>query len=236
MDNKAAASGTKKTFVRKVAPSKAPGRVLKKQLRNMERLLKNKDTLKDLPAEVIADTEKKIVDIKKKIEALGPQAKSTAPVAATTTKSSKNDAGNAASKGGIKATELRRAGRKIVAFKKQHPTHTTSETESKELVELELDLMYIKYYPKAQEYIPIFTESVTEAQVKARTEIRENTRKALESGELKKSTETEKSEEKSESIIGKHPASNWSDDDDEEDEKDEGDEDDERENKKQKTN
>ncbi|KAG0277162.1 hypothetical protein BGZ95_006388 [Linnemannia exigua] len=233
MDNNTAASGTKKKFVRKVAPSKAPGRVLKKQLRNMERLLKNKDTLKDLPIEVVAETEKKIADVKKKIEALGPQAKPTAPAPAvvSSTKSSKTDAGNSASKGGIKATELRRAGRKIVAFKKQHPNYTTSEAESTELVELELDLMYIKYYPKGQEYIPIYTESVTEVQVKARTEIRENTRKALESGELKKSTGVEKSEEKTKSVIGKHPASNWSDDEEEEEEEEE----EERENKKLKT-
>ncbi|KAF9135431.1 hypothetical protein BGW39_002898 [Mortierella sp. 14UC] len=230
MDTKAA-SGTKKKFVRKVAPSKAPGRVLKKQLRNMERLLKNKDTLKDLPTEVVTETEKKIADVKKKIEALSPQAK---PAAQSTTtavpaqKNSKTDGGNSTTKGGIKATELRRAGRKIVAFKKQHPNHATSEIESKELVELELDLMYIKNYPKGQDYIPIYTESIEEAQVKARAEIRENTRKALESGELKRSTGAGKSEEKTESAIGKHPASNWSDGEEDEEE-------DERENKKQKT-
>jgi hypothetical protein len=168
--------------------------------------------------------------------------------------------------------ELRRAGRKIVAFKKQHPNHATSETESKELLELELDLMYIKVsaslhlqqnyrafaslllgeciltvhsillislnvfiqnYPKGQEYIPIYAESVEEAQVKTRTEIRENTKKALESGELKRSTGVEKLEGKTASAIGKHPASNWSDDDDEEEEEEE--EENERENKKQKT-
>ena len=182
MDSKADA-GTKKKFVRKVAPSKAPGRVLKKQLRNMERLLKNKDTLKDLPTEVVAETEKKIADIKKKIEALGPQP-SPASAAVVAPKSQINS--NSIAKGGIKATgkfartvgspiqqapgqltvasyclptpvtdsviyfhdialiELRRAGRKIVAFKKQHPNHEASEVESKELAELELDLMYIK--------------------------------------------------------------------------------------------
>jgi uncharacterized protein YlbG (UPF0298 family) len=101
MDSKAD-SGTKKKFVRKVAPSKAPGRVLKKQLRNMERLLKNKDTLKDLPTEVVAETEKKIADIKKKIEALGPQASPAAATAAP--KSGKPQVNNSVSKGGIKAT------------------------------------------------------------------------------------------------------------------------------------
>ncbi|KAF9910255.1 hypothetical protein EC991_006984 [Linnemannia zychae] len=233
MDSKAAL-GSKKKFVRKVAPSKAPGRVLKKQLRNMERLLQKKDTFKDLPVEVIAETEKKIADVKKKIEALGPQVKpegSTASKAGSAQKDSKHDGANSTNKGGVKATELRRAGRKIVAFKKQHPNHATSETESNELVELELDLMYIKNYPKGQEYIPIYTESIEEAHVKTRTEIRENTRKALESGEFKKSTGAEKSEGKTESAIGKHPASNWSDDDDGDD-KDE--EEDDRENKKQK--
>lgn len=99
MDNKAD-SGIKKKFVRKVAPSKAPGRVLKKQLRNMERLLKNKDTLKDLPVEVVSETEKKIADVKKKIEALGPQA---SPATAAP-KSGKPQDNNSVSKGGIKAT------------------------------------------------------------------------------------------------------------------------------------
>ncbi|KAK3809884.1 MAG: hypothetical protein JOS17DRAFT_796462 [Linnemannia elongata] len=223
MDSKADA-GTKKKFVRKVAPSKAPGRVLKKQLRNMERLLKNKDTLKDLPAEVVAETEKKIADVKKKIEALGPQP-SAASAAVTTPKSQINN--NVVSKGGIKATELRRAGRKIVAFKKQHPNHEASETESKELAELELDLMYIKHFPKTHAYIPIYAEDAEqdESQAKVRTQIREDTRKALQSGKIKKSTGGEKPEEKTEPATGKHPISNWSDDDEEEE--------DERETKKQ---
>ncbi|KAG0295410.1 hypothetical protein BGZ96_011783 [Linnemannia gamsii] len=231
MDSKAD-SGIKTKFVRKVAPSKAPGRVLKKQLRNMERLLKNKDTLKDLPAEVVSETEKKIADVKKKIEALGPQASA----AAAAPKSGKPQINNSVSKGGIKATELRRAGRKIVAFKKQHPNHEASEAESKELAELELDLMYIKHFPKTHAYIPIYAESGEqgESQVKTRAQIREDTRKALESGKFKKSTGGDKPEPKSESVAtGKHPISNWSDDDGEEG-SDEEDEEDERETKKQK--
>ena len=39
---------------------------------------------------------------------------------------------------------MRRAGRKIVAFKKQHPNYETSEEESRALANLELDLLYIK--------------------------------------------------------------------------------------------
>ncbi|KAF9156284.1 hypothetical protein BG015_006328 [Linnemannia schmuckeri] len=231
MDSKAV-SGTKKKFVRKVAPSKAPGRVLKKQLRNMERLLKNKDTLKDLPAEVVTETEKKIADVKKKIKALGPQA---SPVAAVSKSSTPQVNSNSVAKGGIKATELRRAGRKIVAFKKQHPNHEASEADSKELAELELDLMYIKYFPKTHAYIPIYAVSAEqdESQVKARTQIREDTRKALESGKIKKSTGGDKPEGKTEAAIGKHPISNWS-DDDEEDGSNEDEEEDERETKKQK--
>ncbi|OAQ31025.1 hypothetical protein K457DRAFT_136646 [Linnemannia elongata AG-77] len=230
MDSKADA-GAKKKFVRKVAPSKAPGRVLKKQLRNMERLLKNKDTLKDLPAEVVAETEKKIAEVKKKIEALGPQS-SPESAALAAPKSQINS--NSVAKGGIKATELRRAGRKIVAFKKQHPNHGTSEAESKELVELELDLMYIKHFPKTHAYIPIYSEDAEqdESQVKVRTQIREDTRKALENGKIKKSTGGDKPEGKTEPATGKHPISNWSDDDDEEGSNDE--EEDERETKKQK--
>ncbi|KAG0319692.1 hypothetical protein BGZ97_001633 [Linnemannia gamsii] len=233
MDSKAD-SGTKKKFVRKVAPSKAPGRVLKKQLRNMERLLKNKDTLKDLPTEVVAETEKKIADIKKKIEALGPQASPAAATAAP--KSGKPQVNNSVSKGGIKATELRRAGRKIVAFKKQHPNHEASEADSKELTELELDLMYIKHFPKTHAYIPIYAESGEQdaSQAKTRAQIREDTRKALESGKFKKSTGGDKPEGKTESVAtGKHPISNWSDDDDEEG-SDEEEEEEERESKKQK--
>ncbi|KAG9070517.1 hypothetical protein KI688_008055 [Linnemannia hyalina] len=234
MDNKADA-GTKKKFVRKVAPSKAPGRVLKKQLRNMERLLKNKDTLKDLPVEVVAETEKKIADVKKKIEALGPQPSPASASAAAVAAPKSQINSNSVAKGGIKATELRRAGRKIVAFKKQHPNHEASEAESKELAELELDLMYIKHFPKTHAYIAIYAEAAEqdESQVKVRTQIREDTRKALESGKIKKSTGGDKPEGKTEPATGKHPISNWSDDNDEEGSDDEEKED-ERETKKQK--
>lgn len=64
----------KKKFERKVAPSKAPGRLLKKKLRDLERLLQNKDKLKDLPEEVVEETKKKIEETKKQIAALGPAA------------------------------------------------------------------------------------------------------------------------------------------------------------------
>lgn len=40
--------------------------------------------------------------------------------------------------------EMRRAGRKISAYKKQHPNFEASEEESKAVADLELDLLYIK--------------------------------------------------------------------------------------------
>lgn len=42
------------------------------------------------------------------------------------------------------STEMRRAGRKISAYKKQHPNFEASEEESKAVADLELDLLYIK--------------------------------------------------------------------------------------------
>lgn len=39
---------------------------------------------------------------------------------------------------------MRRAGRKISAYKKQHPNFEASEEESKAVADLELDLLYIK--------------------------------------------------------------------------------------------
>ncbi|KAF9932033.1 hypothetical protein FBU30_009097 [Linnemannia zychae] len=224
MDKKPDA-GTKKRFFGKVAPSKAPARVLKKQLRSMERLLKNKDNMKDLPEEVVAETEKKIADIKSKIEALGPQAEPS------TSAQKKN---NKASRGGIRATELRRAGRKIVAFKKQHPNYMNSETESKEFDELELDLMYLKVFPKTQEFIPIYAESVDESQAAARAEIRENIRKGIESGEIKKSMGVDKSKEQATSASENLPESNWDSDEESDDDSEADEEEDERKAKKQK--
>lgn len=93
-----------------------------------------------------------------------------------------------------------------------------------------------QHFPKTHAYIPIYAESgdQDESQVKTRAQIREDTRKALESGKFKKATEGDKPEAKTESAAtGKHPVSNWSDDDDEEG-SDEEEEEDGRETKKQK--
>ncbi|KAF9183445.1 hypothetical protein BGZ51_004019 [Haplosporangium sp. Z 767] len=221
--NKEANAGEKKKFQRKVAPSKAPGRLLKKKLRDMERLIKNKDTLKDLPEEVIAETEKKIVEIKKQIEALGPQQSSSSSKSQTSSKPSKRS--QEKSENGLKFRELRRAGRKISAFKKQHPSYETSEEESKALADLELDLLYIKHFPKHEEYISIYPDSplTDEELVKKRAEIKDRIAKALASGEIKKSSGPiggSKQEETTKTSTGKHPASNWSDDDSGEDNED----------------
>ncbi|KAF9432148.1 hypothetical protein BGZ76_011195 [Entomortierella beljakovae] len=195
----------KKKFERKVAPSKAPRRLLKKKLRDLERLVKNKGTLKDLPEEVLKDTESKIDEVKKQIEALGPETKPEEPQPKSKNKKNNNKVD------GIKSTELRRAGRKIVSFKKQHPNFKSSEKESKEMEELELDLLYIKNFPKNQEYISLYPESpLEESQIKTQSSIRENIAKTRSSGELKKRPRpnTSKSEENS---TENQPESNWND-------------------------
>ncbi|KAF9209695.1 hypothetical protein BGZ49_002126 [Haplosporangium sp. Z 27] len=209
MEAKKTEESSKKKFQRKIAPSKAPRRLLKKKLRDLERLVKNKNSLKDMPDEVIQETEKKIADVKKQIEALGPDTSTE-----TQTLTSDNSKGASSKKSkGLKFTELRRAGRRISAFKKQHPNYETSEEESKALEDLELDILYIKNFPKGEEYISIYPESPLEdeAQVKMQVEIREKIAKARANGELKNLNSKDNSEESPKTVIGKHPASNWSD-------------------------
>ncbi|KAF8930790.1 hypothetical protein EDD21DRAFT_445862 [Dissophora ornata] len=232
---------TKKKFERKKAPSKAPRRMLKKKLRDLERLIKNKNTLKDLPEEVVQETEKKMGEVKKELEALGPETTSTPEaVGAKGSKGSSNDKIKKDGKG-VKFTEMRRAGRKIVAFKKQHPSYETSEEESKALANLELDLLYIKHFPKQEEYISIYPESPLEdeEQIKAQAEIREKIAKALASGEIKSSsrsdTNDKNADEEPKTAIGKHPASNWSDNEGESEDEGEDESEAEPETKKHKT-
>lgn len=86
------AATEKKKFERKVAPSKAPGRLLKKKLRDLERLLQNKDKLKDLPEEVVQETTKKIEETKRQIAELAPSASSPAVSAAENKQNKKNEA------------------------------------------------------------------------------------------------------------------------------------------------
>ncbi|CAO3574868.1 unnamed protein product [Mortierella alpina] len=204
----------KKKFTWKVAPSKAPGRVLKKKLRDMERLIQKKDTLKDIPAEVIQETEKKIVEIKKQIEALGPQ--TPPPTKKQNKKQNKKSAVEEKGPKALKFTELRRAGRKIAAFKKQHPNYESSEEESKALADLELDLLYIKNFPRDEEYISIYPESplTDEDQLKTQAEIRGKIEKALANGEIKKTAEARVDSKPTTDCTTsskKHPASNWND-------------------------
>ncbi|KAI1320267.1 hypothetical protein EDD11_001482 [Mortierella claussenii] len=279
----------KRKFVRKVAPSKAPRRLLKKKLRDLERLIKNKnkDAARDLPEEAIKDTEKKMADIKKQLEAMGPEkpaqdqkpSKKALKAAAKAAKAAASESSfviDTPAKGGAKFTELksgltpdgpkklthnhlfavqptpsemRRAGRKITAFKKQHPNYEASEEDSKTLAELELDLLYIKYYPKNEEYILIYPESpiTDDDQIRKQKDIREKIKEALTTGQIRKSPR-EKSNNKAASrknadnqdesttVIGKHPASNWSDDDEEDEvEKSDSVEDDKPQPKKQKS-
>ncbi|KAG0084352.1 hypothetical protein BGZ93_009613 [Podila epicladia] len=219
------ASSEKKKFERKVAPSKAPGRLLKKKLRDLERLLQNKDKLKDLPEEVVQETKNKIEETKRQIAELGPSAPSPAVSAADRKQNKKNEAKAVEkSSNGLKFTELRRAGRKISAYKKQHPNYEENEEESKAVAELELDLLYIKqHFPKHEEYISIYPESpLTDSeQVKTQAQIREKIEKALASGEIKKSIGSESGSTSTPSAGEKHPVSNWSDDEGEDEEQEE---------------
>ncbi|KAG0027728.1 hypothetical protein BGZ81_005338 [Podila clonocystis] len=218
------ASTEKKKFERKVAPSKAPGRLLKKKLRDLERLLQNKDKLKDLPEEVVQETKNKIEETKRQIAEMGPVASSPAVSAAESKQNKKNEAKAAQkSSNGLKFTELRRAGRKISAYKKQHPNYEASEEESKAVADLELDLLYIKHFPKHEEYISIYPESpLTDSeQVKTQAQIREKIEKALASGEIKKSSGSGSGSTSTPSAGEKHPVSNWSDDENEDEEEEE---------------
>ncbi|KAG0344976.1 hypothetical protein BG004_004041 [Podila humilis] len=224
------APSERKKFERKVAPSMAPGRLLKKKLRDLERLLQNKDKLKDLPEEVVDETRKKIVEIKNQITDLGPSATAQPTISAAEKKQVNKTEAKAEhkSKNGVKFTELRRAGRKISAFKKQHPNYEASESEAKTLAGLELDLLYIKHFPKHEEYISIYPDSpLTDSeQVKTQAEIRGKIQQALANGEIKKTNSDAGSGSISGSGLGivssstkaiagdKHPISNWSDDED----------------------
>ncbi|GJJ69372.1 hypothetical protein EMPS_01718 [Entomortierella parvispora] len=211
---------TKKKFERKVAPSKAPLRLLKKKQRDLQRLLQNKDKLKDLPEDVVKDTETKLKDITAQVNEMSQTNQSKAEQD-NKAKEEKKAAAAAAKKSTVnqqKLTELRRSTRKVRAFKKQHPNYASSEEESKAFAELELDLLYIKHYPKDEEYISIFPESsLTEDQIKARAEIRSKIESAVASGEIKKGSAQKNDSPATEAATnGKRPASNWSDDEDEE--------------------
>ncbi|KAK3813217.1 MAG: hypothetical protein J3Q66DRAFT_347647 [Benniella sp.] len=209
---------------RKKAPSKAPRRLLKKQLRDIERLIqnKNKRSVKDLPEQALQANAEKADRLRKQIEALGPEPTATAEKSVESAKQKSSKA--------IRFTEMRRAGRKIVAFKKQHPNYENSEEEAKLLSDLELDLLYTKNFPKKEDYIPIYPESTLEDEKRARQkEIRELIATALANGELNSSVKlnTDQEAAKSSPTNEDQPASNWSDDDEEDDEDYNGEEDDE---------
>ncbi|KAF9359690.1 hypothetical protein BGX34_008211 [Mortierella sp. NVP85] len=198
---------------RKKAPSKAPRRLLKKQLRDIERLIKNKNkkSVNDLPEQVLQENAERADRIKKQIEALGPEPAATADKRVESAKQKSSKA--------IRFTEMRRAGRKIVAFKKQHPNYENSEEEAKLLEDLELDLLYTKNFPRNEDYIPIYPESTLEDEEKhaRQKEIREQIATALANGEIKSSTklDTDQKAAKSGPTTEDQPASNWSDDDEE---------------------
>lgn len=94
--------------------------------------------------------------------------------------------------------ESKKADRKINVYKKQHPEWENNPEEKAALEELELDLAYIRHFPKTMKYISLYpsdkgdnedgdeaaTEESREASAKARTEIREQIRHGLASGDI----------------------------------------------------
>ncbi|KAF9973640.1 hypothetical protein BGZ73_003109 [Actinomortierella ambigua] len=242
-----------KVFHRRVAPSKAPARVLKKQIRSLERLLSNtsSDSARTLPEEKVAETKAKILALQKQLQALPPPGSNTGPSANNSKDNKKNKKKRKASgdneghegqhedglsvRGtkGLKARELRRAGRKIVAFKKQHPDYETNEDEAKTMADLELDLLYIKHFPRNEPYISIYPDEPHEDDTQiTQAEIRQKIADAVVKGEIRhgkkpesKQQEDGDEDEDDDENDPENPISNWSDDDDEEDNEDEEDED-----------
>ncbi|KAG0027453.1 18S rRNA maturation protein [Podila clonocystis] len=96
----------------------------------------------------------------------------------------------------LKFIESKKADRKINVYKKQHPEWESNLEEKAALEELELDLAYIRHFPKTMKYIALYpsdkgdnedeeaTEQSREASAKARTEIREQIRHGLASGDI----------------------------------------------------
>ncbi|KAG0356487.1 18S rRNA maturation protein [Podila minutissima] len=98
----------------------------------------------------------------------------------------------------LKFIESKKADRKINVYKKQHPEWENNPEEKAALEELELDLAYIRHFPKTMKYISLYpsdkgdnedgdeaaTEESREASAKARTEIREQIRHGLASGDI----------------------------------------------------
>ncbi|KAG0224286.1 hypothetical protein BGW41_005160 [Actinomortierella wolfii] len=225
---------------RHVAPSKAPARVLKKQIRSLERLLANtsSDPSRSLPEEKVAETKAKILALQKQLQDLPVSGSNTGP-------SSKNNAANNGKKRkgghgqkdgepsvrgtkGLRARELRRAGRKIVAFKKQHPNYEDNEEEAKAMADLELDLLYIKHFPKNEPYISIYPDEPHEDEKQiTQAEIRQKIADAVEKGEIrhgKRPNQTHEGSDDDEEHDPENPVSNWSDDDDNDDDNDDNDE------------
>lgn len=97
---------TKKKFERKVAPSKNPLRLLKKQQRSLERLIQNKEKLKDLPEGVVQETEKKLKEIAEKVKDLSEttQTKKEEEVKITNEKKAAAAAAKKGGSNGIKFT------------------------------------------------------------------------------------------------------------------------------------
>ncbi|KAF9986441.1 hypothetical protein BGZ65_007573 [Modicella reniformis] len=226
----AAAPGAKKSpQKRKKVPSQAPRRLLKRQLRDLDRLVKNKNKNMDdaakvlpeqvlpeqvLPEQVLQETEKKIGNLKKQLDDLGPESSSSPSTEAKNKDKKPNN---------IRFTEMRRAGRKIISFGKQHPNHKQSEEESKTMADLKLDLLYTKYFPKGEEYIFIYPETPLQDEEKLkRQEIRKGIAKALANGEIKETaprSNPSNQESESTTTMEKDPVSNWNDEEEEEDDK-----------------
>ncbi|KAG0252545.1 hypothetical protein DFQ27_008009 [Actinomortierella ambigua] len=249
-------SANKKSKIihRRVAPSKAPARILKKQIRSLERLLANTstDASRTLPEEKVAETKAKILALQKQLQAVPPSGSNTGPSSKKGDNKENNNKKKRKADGegddnedgpsvrgtkGLKARELRRAGRKIVAFKKQHPNYEDNEDDVKTMADLELDLLYIKHFPRNEPYISIYPDEPHEdnAQI-TQAEIRQKIADAIEKGEIRHGKkplseqqgqqedededEDDDGDEEEEEHDPENPISNWSDDEDVDEEED----------------
>ncbi|KAG0344027.1 18S rRNA maturation protein [Podila humilis] len=106
----------------------------------------------------------------------------------------------------IKFIEAKKAERKIKVFKKQHSDWENNPEEKAQLKDLELDLDYIRHFPKTMKYISLYATDIADDDVTmiARKEIREKIQTGLASGEINQFVKQVREEVK-EKIVKKDP-------------------------------
>ncbi|KAF9347714.1 18S rRNA maturation protein [Mortierella sp. NVP85] len=107
----------------------------------------------------------------------------------------------------LKFFESKKADRKIKVFLKQHPDWEKNADERKEMESLNLDLAYIQHFPKTEKYISLYPNENADDPVisKARSEIREKIRIALEKQEISQFVKTKREEVKAK-ILSHEPS------------------------------